>query len=122
MHQSITLLGRLGNDPELRYTPSGKPVANLSLAVDKGFGENKKAIWFRVSVWDSQAESCAKYLAKGSTVLIVGELEEPRTYQGKDGQMHASLEVTARQVKFISGKADTIHGDVTIADSAEMAF
>src|SRR5687768_1224215 len=106
----------------MRYTPSGKAVANFSLAVDKGFGEKKATLWFRVAVWEQQAENCAKYLAKGSSVLVIGELEEPRTYTDKQGNARVSLEVTGRQVKFLGGKQDTIHGDVTLADVAEMAF
>lgn len=126
MFQQIALLGRIGNDIELRYTPSGKAVANLSLAVSRTWtqdGQKKeKTIWFRVAVWDAQAENCAKYLGKGSTILVIGELEEPRTYTDKQGETRVSLEVTARNVKFIESKNVQPVGNVTIEDAVEMPF
>ncbi len=74
MFNQVTALGRLGSDPELRYTPSGTAVANFSLATDVGWCDNKSTVWFRVNAWDKQAEFVNQYLTKGRTVLVVGEL------------------------------------------------
>lgn len=109
MYQQITLVGNLGNDPELRTTPNGIPVCNFSLAVHRQWtnrdGEqSEKTTWFRVTVWQRQAETVARYLRKGSAVLVVGELEEANAYLNRAGEPAATLEVTARMVKFLSGQ------------------
>lgn len=123
MYQQITLLGRLGNSPEMRYTPAGKAVASFSLAVDKGYGDKKTTLWARVTVWEQQAENCAKYLSKGATVLVLGEVEEPRTWTDKQGNTRASLEITARTVKFIDSKGGGgVVGEVSVADSEAIPF
>lgn len=112
MYHDITLVGYLGRDPEMRYTPDGKPVTSFNVAVQRGYGEHKSTLWFRVSAWDKQAESCNQYLKKGSKVLVVGELMGdkatggPRIWQGKDGEARTSFEVTAKQIRFLSSKAE----------------
>lgn len=110
-YQQITLLGNLGNDPEMRYTASGTAVTSFSLAVSRQWtdasGEKKeKVTWFRVSVWGNQAEPCSTYLHKGSKVLVVGEVEEARVYTDKDGNARASLEVKAATVQFLDSRKD----------------
>lgn len=111
MYQQITLVGNLGNDPEMRYTPSGVPVASFSLAVNKSWvsegGEKQdKTMWFRVTVWRKQAEIVSQYLTKGKQVLVIGEVEEARAFTDKAGNSRASLEVTASTVRFIGSKSD----------------
>jgi single-strand DNA-binding protein len=111
MYQQITLVGNLGSDPEMRYTPSGVPVASFSLAVNKTWtgqdGQRQdKTTWFRVTTWRKTAEIVSQYLNKGSKVLVVGELEEARTWTDRDGNQRASLEFTAQTVKFLSGRGD----------------
>ncbi|CAN5869053.1 single-stranded DNA-binding protein [soil metagenome] len=111
MYQQITLIGNLGSDPEMRYTPSGVPVASFSLAVNKTWtgqdGQRQdKTTWFRVTTWRKTAEIVSQYLNKGSKVLVVGELEDARTWTDRDGNQRASLEVTAQTVKFLSGRGD----------------
>ena len=107
MYHSITLAGNLGRDPEMRYTQEGKPVTNFSMAVDDSYGETKKTIWVRVSVWGKQAESCNQYLSKGRKVLVVGRLSHdggnPRVFTRNDGTPGASFEVRASVVKFLGG-------------------
>jgi single-strand DNA-binding protein len=107
MYQSITIVGNLGREPEMRYAPSGKPVTSFSVAVSDGFGEHKKTVWFKVTAWDKQAESCAQYLHKGSKVLVEGHLQatdqgECRTWTGTDGRVRATFELTASTVRFLS--------------------
>ena len=97
----------LGNDPEMRYTGSGTPVAHFDLAVNKEWtdsaGERQsRTVWMRVTVWRALAENCAKYLTKGKRVLVVAELDEPSAYIDKDGNARASNEVTATRVTFLS--------------------
>jgi len=109
-YQQITLLGNLGNDPELRHTASGTPVTSFNVAVSRQWatdGEKKeKTTWFRVSAWGNQAQPCADYLHKGSKVLIVGEMEEARAYTDRDGNTRASLEVKAQTVQFLDSRQD----------------
>lgn len=110
MYQQITLIGNLGNDPELRTTPSGVPVCNFSLAVNRQWtnrdGETaEKTTWFRITVWQRQAETVARYLRKGSRVLVVGEVEEASAYVTREGEAAATIEVTARLIKFMGGMA-----------------
>jgi single-strand DNA-binding protein len=106
MFQQIMLLGRLGNDPEMRYTPSGVPVTTFSLAVSRTWNDpngqrQEKTTWFRINAWRRDAELASQYLSKGRQVLIIGELEEARAYTDKDGNQRASLEVTARTIRFV---------------------
>lgn len=107
---TIIFEGRLGRDPEMRYTPEGKAVTSMSIAVDDGFGDKKSAIWIKTSVWDKQAENAAQYLQKGDRVLVEGHLlydketGNPRTYQKQDGSMGTSFEVTAVRVAYLTIK------------------
>lgn len=112
MYQQIVLIGNLGNDPEMRYTPSGVPVASFNLAVNKTWtnaeGQRQdKTTWFRVTTWRKNAEIASQYLTKGRQVLVVGELEDARAYTDRDGNLRASLEVTAQTIKFLGKNSDS---------------
>jgi len=111
MYQKLIIIGNLGSNPEMRFTPNGDPVTTFSVATSRKYGEKDETTWFRVSVWGKQAESCSQYLHKGSKVLVEGALKadaqgNPRTYERKDGGWASSYEVTASAVKFLSGKDD----------------
>ena len=111
MYQLLTIVGRLGGDPEMRYTPKGDAVTSFSVATDRRWvdadGQSQsKTVWFRVTCWRRLAETCNQYLTKGKQVLVVGELAEPKPYQSKDGTWRASLDVTASTVRFLSPKSD----------------
>jgi len=116
MYQKIVIVGNLGRDPEMRFTPSGVAVTNLSVATNRVYTNNngeqvKETIWFRVSVWGKQAEACQQYLSKGRQVLVEGILQgdeggNPRTFQRKDGSWGASFEVRADTVRFIGSRSD----------------
>jgi len=105
MYSQVTLIGHLGNDPEMRFTPAGNAVTTFSVAVDRVYTKNEERVketqWWRVTTWGRMAEACNQYLAKGSLVFVTGE---PRlhTWDRQDGTTGASLEVTASQVKFLS--------------------
>jgi single-strand DNA-binding protein len=72
-HKTI-LTGFIGGKIDLRYTPEAKAVAQFSVAVNDGWGDNKKTIWYRVTAWEKTAENCNQYLGKGSRVLVEGRL------------------------------------------------
>ena len=101
MYQQIIIIGNLGNDAEMRYTPSGVPVASFNLAASRQWqgqdGQKKdKTTWFRVSVWNKPAEALTQYLTKGKQVMVVGEVEVARVYTARDGNPRAGLEVEAQ--------------------------
>jgi single-strand DNA-binding protein len=103
----VILVGNLGADPELKYTPSNRPVCNLSIATnevwkDKGGQKQERTEWHRVNVWGDQAEHCSKYLAKGRTVYIEGRLQT-RSWDDKEGKKRYSTEVVAERVVFLGG-------------------
>jgi single-strand DNA-binding protein len=102
----VILVGNLGADPELKYTPSSRAVCNLRIATtevfkDKGGQRQEKTEWHRVTVWGDQAENCSKYLAKGRSVYVEGRLQT-RSYD-KDGQKHYATDVVADRVVFLGG-------------------
>ncbi len=107
MYQQITLIGHLGADPEMRYTQDGTPVTSFRVATNRRWSSQdgtmqEKTVWFRVSAWRRLAETCNQYLTKGQRVLVVGELEEPSTWTDQEGNTRASLEMQARNVRFLS--------------------
>lgn len=117
MYQKIIIVGNLGRDPEMRYTPSGQAVTNLNVATNRQYTSNsgervKETTWFRVSVWGKQAETANQYLRKGSKVLIEGRLNQdpatggPRVWTGQDGAPRASFEITAQTVRFLSSRQE----------------
>jgi single-strand DNA-binding protein len=118
MYQTIIIVGNVGRDPEMRYTPSGQAVTSFSVATNRQYTNNngetvKETIWFRVSAWGKQAETCNQYLKKGSKVLVEGRLTAdantggPRIWTGQDGAPHASFEVSAQTVRFLSSRSET---------------
>ncbi len=101
----IMLIGNVGSDPEMRYTPNGKAVTSFRMATNYRYsgpdGERKEETeWFRVNVWGKQAESCNQFLSKGKRVYVEGRLHS-RSWEGQDGQMRTSLEVSANRVIFL---------------------
>jgi single-strand DNA-binding protein len=105
----VILIGNLGRDPEVRYTPDGTAVANFSIATsmewtDKGSGEKKERTeWHRIVAWRKLGEICGKYLSKGSQVYIEGRLQT-RDWQDKDGNKRYTTEVIATDVQFLGPK------------------
>jgi len=98
----VIVVGRLTRDPEVRYTQTGKAVASFSVAVDTGFGENKRADFIPVVVWDKLAEVCGNNLTKGRRVLVEGRLQI-RDYE-KDGEKRRAAEVVAQNIEFLDSK------------------
>ena len=107
MYQKTIIVGNLGRDPEMRYTPSGTAVTNFTVAVNRKWtgqsGEQQeKTTWFRVAAWDKLAELCNQYLSKGRLVLVEGDVEA-RSWTSQDGEARASLELRAWNVRFLGG-------------------
>lgn len=124
MYQQITLIGNLGNDPELRHTATGAPVCSFRLAVHKQWqgqeGEQKeKVTWFRVTAWQKLAEVVHEHLSKGRRVLVIGEVENAQAYMSKTGELAATNEITARTIRFLdSAHSDDTHFDEEHTDNA----
>jgi single-strand DNA-binding protein len=101
----VTLIGNVGGDPEMRYTPNGRAVTSFRMATNRRYttssGETREETdWFRINVWGKQAEVCNQFVAKGKQVYVEGRLHA-RNWEGQDGQVRTSLEVTANQVLFL---------------------
>lgn len=129
MYQKLTIVGNLGTDPEMRYTPKGQAVTNLSVATNRRWTddngvEHEETCWFRVSVWGRLAETCNQYLSKGRQVLVEGRLSPdretggPRVWEDRDGNPRASYEMTAFDVRFLGGRNGNSNGNgsATVAD------
>jgi single-strand DNA-binding protein len=112
-YQQITLVGNVGRDPELRFTSSGIAVTDFSLAVnrvwtDQSGQKQERVTWWRVTCWRRQAEVVAQYVKKGKQVLVTASQIEADAYMGRDGEPRASLNITADEVRFLSGVNDSI--------------
>ena len=111
-YHQIIVVGAVGADSSMRYTPSGQAVASFSVATNRQYtaqnGEQvKETIWFRVSTWGKTAEACNQYVKKGSKVLVEGRLTPDKSTGGpriwtKDGEPAASFEITSQNVRFLS--------------------
>jgi len=103
----VILVGNLGKDPEVRYTPGGQAVANFNIATnenwtDKSGQKQERTEWHRIVVWGKQAELCGEYLSKGRQVYLEGRLQT-REWTNKEGAKQYTTEVVANQVVFLSG-------------------
>ena len=110
----IIIVGYLGRDPELRYTPSNTAVCNFSVATterrkDRSGEFQDVTTWFSVSVWGNRAESVNQYLSKGKLVYLEGRLTQ-REYQDRDGNSRTSLDVNASEIQFIGPRGDESGG------------
>jgi single-strand DNA-binding protein len=130
MYQTIIIVGNVGRDPEMRYTPSGQAVTSFSVATNRQYTNNngetiKETIWFRVSAWGKTGEVCNQYLKKGSKVLVEGRLTAdpktggPRVWTGQDNSPRASFEVSAQTVRFLSSRSDTAEPFIGGAPAAD---
>jgi len=106
----VILVGRLGRDPETRYTSGGQAVANFSVATDESYkdrnGERQKRTeWHKIVVWGKQAEIAQQYLKKGSLVFIEGRIQS-REWQDKEGQKRTSFEIVANNFRMLGGRGE----------------
>ena len=110
----VILVGNLGRDPEVRYTPGGQAVANFTIATndawtDKSGQKQERTEWHRIVAWGKQAELCGEYLTKGRQVYIEGRLQT-REWTNKEGAKQYTTEVVANQVVFLSGGGERGQG------------
>lgn len=102
----VMIIGNIGGEPEMRFTPTGKPVASFNVATNRVYttpeGERKEETeWFTVVAWNKLAEQCNQFLSKGQVVYVEGRLHT-RSWDGEDGQKHYRTEVIANRVVFLS--------------------
>ena len=100
-------IGNVGKDAEQRYLSSGVPVTTFSLAIGKTWTKDgqkqERTTWHEITCWNKLAEVCAQYVTKGMKVMVIGEVEESKPYTDKDGNLRATIKITAQTVKFLSG-------------------
>jgi single-strand DNA-binding protein len=124
MYHKIIIVGNLGNDPEMRYTPDGTPVTNFSVATNRRWNnpdgsQGEETVWFRVTAWRKLAETCNQYLSKGRQVFVEGRLTPdrdtgaPRVWTRSDGTPGSSYEVTASTVRFLGGRGEGVDTSVS---------
>lgn len=118
MYSKLTIIGRLGNDPVMRYLPSGQSVTDMSVATNRVYTDSNgqkvtETTWWRISAWGKLAENCNQYLEKGRLVYIEGRMNAdqqtggPKLFTRRDGTVSASYEVTANLVKFLDSMEKT---------------
>jgi len=106
----VMVIGHLGKDPEMRYTPSGRPVTTFTVAVSRSWntadGERRtETEWFNIVAWGNLAEICKQYLYKGQQIYIEGRLQT-RRWEDKEGQKHTSVEVVANEMMMLGDRRD----------------
>ncbi len=123
MLNKVMIIGRLGRDPEVRYTQNGSPVATLNIATDESYTDRdgnrtERTEWHRVVVFQRAAETCAQYLSKGSLVYVEGKLQT-RKWQDQSGQDRYSTEIKADRVQFLDRKGErSPMDDASMGDGA----
>jgi single-strand DNA-binding protein len=121
----VILIGRLGKDPEVKYTPSGAPVAKFSLATDEVFkdrsGEQQKHTeWHNIVAWNKLAEICGEYLTKGKQVYIEGSIRS-RQWEDQAGNKRTAYDIVARDMRMLGSKAESERAAAAAPAAAERA-
>jgi len=112
MYHKLVMVGYLGGDPEMRFTPSGTSVTNFSVATTRKWknqdgSQGEETVWFRVAAWGNLADVCDKYLHKGSLVLVEGMLKPIEAYTKNDGTPGANYQMHANLVRFLDRAGET---------------
>jgi single-strand DNA-binding protein len=121
----VMIIGHLGRDPEMRYTPSGRPVTTFSVATSRTWNTSNgerhtETEWFNVVAWGNLAEICKQYLSKGQQVYVEGRLQS-RQWEDKEGNKHSSVEVVANEMIMLSERHES-EEDTTENDIEEEEF
>ncbi len=123
-YAKMTLVGNLGADPALRYTPDGTPVVDLRMAVNTRTRKNDEVVdtvdWFNVSAWGSLAENAAEYLSKGSRLMVSGRFTS-RQYESKEGEQRTSLDVRADDLLYLDPPAEDREAEAPKAEARPQA-
>lgn len=119
----VMIIGRLGRDPEMRYTPSGRPVTTFSVATSRTWntseGERRtETEWFNVVAWGSLAEICNQYLTKSQLVYVEGRLQS-RQWEDNEGNRHSAVEIVANEMIMLSDRRESAQGGVEEAAESE---
>jgi len=96
----VQIAGRLGRDPESRFTPSGQKVTTFTVATNVRKGGKEETVWWRVTIWGERFDKLMSYLKKGSAVIVIGEMNKPEIWTDKEGRPQISLDLTAEIVRF----------------------
>lgn len=96
----ITIAGRLGSDPEVRFTSNGQKVTTLRVATNSRRGNKEETIWWRVTIWGENFDKMMPFLKKGSAVIIVGEMSKPEIFTDREGKPQISMNLTASNIMF----------------------
>jgi single-strand DNA-binding protein len=96
----VQIAGRLGKDPETRFTPSGQKVTTFNVATNHRKGKEELTVWVRITVWGDRLDKIISYLKKGSAVVVIGRMNPPTSYVDKEGRTQISLDVTAEMIEF----------------------
>ena len=125
MYQKTIVVGNLGRDPEMRYTPSGQAVTDFSIATTRKWTSQdgtprEKTTWFKVTAWGKLGETCNQYLSKGRLVLVEGDVDASAWLPKDGGDPRATLELTARNVRFL-GRRDAGYDDSQDPPTSEIA-
>ena len=120
------VVGNLGKDPEVRFTQSGRAVANFSIATSESWtgqdgNPQERTEWHRIVVWGKQAESCGQYLAKGRQVFVQGRIQS-RSYEDKTGNTRYITEIVAQRVQFLGGAGGTRASQETQDQTQDQGF
>lgn len=120
-YQHIVIVGNVGNDPEVSYTPQGIAVCKFNVAVSKvtgkGDGRKERTVWFKCVCWRERAETASQFVTKGMKILVSGEVEVS-AYTNKQGQPAASLDLTATDFQFLDSKPQA----EAVEESSEVPF
>jgi single-strand DNA-binding protein len=130
MYHKVIIIGNLGSDPQMRYTPEGIPVTTFSVATNRRWtnpdgSPGEETIWWRVTAWRKLAETCNQFLSKGRQVYIEAQMRPdphtggPRIWTGNDGTARASYEVTALTVKFLGARGEPVEAPEEAAQGGE---
>ena len=119
----VMIIGHLGRDPEMRYTPSGRPVTTFTVATSRSWntvdGErHQETEWFNVVAWGNLAEICKQYLTKGQQVYVEGRLQT-RRWDDKEGNKHSSVEIVANEMMMLGDRRDANSTEKHAAETAE---
>ncbi|MBS0622368.1 MAG: single-stranded DNA-binding protein [Verrucomicrobia bacterium] len=103
----MQIVGNLGSDPEESVTPDGQKVVSFRIAVNTRKKGKDITVWYRVTIWGDRFDRMLPYIKKGSSLLVIGELQKPEIYTDRNGQPQISLDITADILKFLPGKGGT---------------
>ena len=122
----VMIIGQIGHDPDMRYTPSGKPVTSFSVTVTRTWvtaeGERREATeWFNVVAWGNLAEICNQYLRKGRRVYVEGHLQT-RSWEDQTGQKHFRTELVANEMIMLDGRPGSSEVDYASSDEEEINY